>query len=119
MIKIRKEQFAQLVKILFPVLLLIFATVEIGKAVNGVDVVLLRHEVSQLQPWEMVLIFVFALCTITPMLFYDAILIKLLGIQISAKKLVKQSFIINTFSNLIGFGGLVRNNAKEFLLFKL
>ncbi|MCZ2258118.1 bifunctional lysylphosphatidylglycerol flippase/synthetase MprF [Sporosarcina sp. G11-34] len=107
MLKIRKEQLVQLLKILFPILLLVIATIEIGKAVNGIDGSLLRHEVSQLQPWKVILIFVFALCTILPMLFYDVILIKLLGIQMKAKKLVKHSFIVNTFSNLIGFGGLV------------
>lgn len=107
MIKIRKEQFFQLVKILFPILLLIFAAVEISKVVNGIDVGLLQLEVSKIEPGKVVLIFVFALIAITPMLFYDVILIKLLGIQMKAKRLVKQSFIINTFSNLIGFGGLV------------
>ena len=39
--------------------------------------------------------------------FYDVILANILGININRRNLLNHSFIVNTFSNLIGFGGLV------------
>ena len=41
------------------------------------------------------------------MFFYDSTIVKLLGITIPTKKLIKQSLVINSFSNLIGFAGLI------------
>ncbi|MBS4201847.1 bifunctional lysylphosphatidylglycerol flippase/synthetase MprF [Bacillus sp. FJAT-49732] len=107
MIKIRKKQLFQVLKILFPLLLLILAVVEILKSVRGVDLNLLQQEISQLQIWEVALFFIVALCAVSPMFLYDTTIVKLLGIKITPKRLVKQSFIVNTFSNIIGFGGLV------------
>ena len=107
MIKFRKEQIFQVLKVGFPLLLLFLAIFEIQKSISGMDVNLLRNEVSQLHPLELLLILVISICAITPMFLYDVILIKLLGIQMKARKLIRHSFIVNTFSNLIGFGGLV------------
>ena len=107
MFTIRKDHVFKVVKVLFPLLLLILAIFEINKAVNGVDVNSLRGEVNQLYPWQLALILIISFCAITPMFFYDIILVKLLGIKMSTGKLLQHSFIVNTFSNLIGFGGLV------------
>ncbi|MFJ5792150.1 bifunctional lysylphosphatidylglycerol flippase/synthetase MprF [Lysinibacillus sp. NPDC093197] len=107
MFKIRKEPLMRFLKILFPVILLAIAIYEIQQSLRGVDVNLLRNEVSQLQIWELLLIFFIAFCAITPMIFYDVILAKLLGIKMNKRTLLNNSFIVNTFSNLIGFGGLV------------
>lgn len=107
MFTISKAQFIKIIKILFPLLLLVLAVFEIQQVVNGVDVNLLRSEVSQLQLWELVLILIVSLCAITPMFCYDIILLKVLGIQLKARELIRHSFIANSFSNLIGFGGLV------------
>ncbi len=107
MFSFRKEPLLKFVKILFPIVLLTIAMYEIKKTISGVDVNLLRYEVSQLQIWELLLIFIMMICAITPMIFYDVILVKIVGIKIRKRVLVKNSFIVNTFSNLIGFGGLV------------
>ena len=102
--KAHKDRIFQVVKVIFPLFLLVLAALEIQKI--GINLDLLRSEVSQLQIWEMALVFIISICAITPMFLYDVMLVKLLKIRIPARKLVKQSFIINTFSNLIGFGGL-------------
>ena len=47
------------------------------------------------------------MAAITPMFFYDSTIVKLLGITVPTKKLIKQSLVINSFSNLIGFAGLI------------
>lgn len=107
MFNIRKEQYLNFLKILFPILLLILAAFEIKNVLSGVDVQLLRNEVLKLQLWEIILIFLVSFSAITPMIFYDVILLKILGIKINTHQLLKDSFIVNTFSNFIGFGGFV------------
>ena len=107
MIKIGKKQLFKFIKIGFPLFLLVLAVFEIRKSIIGIDVNFLQAEVSQLHPWKISLILIFSLCAITPMFMYDIILIKLLGIKMKATKLIRHSFIANTFSNLIGFGGLI------------
>lgn len=104
---IGKGQLAKVIKILFPLMLLVLALFEIQQVIKGIDVNLLRSEVGQLQLWELALILVVSLCAITPMFCYDIILMKVLGIKLKASVLIQHSFIANSFSNLIGFGGLV------------
>jgi phosphatidylglycerol lysyltransferase len=41
------------------------------------------------------------------MFFYDVVLVRILGIRVPRKELLESSFIANSFSNLIGFGGLI------------
>ncbi len=107
MFKIKKDQLFKVIKVMFPLLLLILAIYEIQQTARGVDVGMLRNEVSQLHPWELALILIVSFCAVTPMFFYDIILVKLLGIKMKTRKLIRHSFIANTYSNLIGFGGLV------------
>ncbi len=107
MFNVRKEALLRFLKILLPIVLLVIAIYEIQQSINGIDVHLLRKEVNELQVWELVLILFITFCAITPMIFYDVILVKILGIKINKRILLDHSFIVNTFSNLIGFGGLV------------
>jgi len=107
MFNVRKEALLKFLKILFPIVLLAIAIYEIQQTVSGIDVHLLRKEVNELQLWELLLILFITFCAITPMIFYDVILVKIVGIKINYRILLNHSFIVNTFSNLLGFGGLV------------
>ncbi|MFS0689918.1 lysylphosphatidylglycerol synthase domain-containing protein [Sporosarcina sp. 179-K 8C2 HS] len=107
MFKIRKEQLFSVLKVLFPLVLLALAAFEIRQAVSGVDLPTLWMEVNQLQPWKLLLILVVSFFAIAPMLYYDVVLVKVLGINMKTRSVLQNSFIANTFSNLIGFGGLV------------
>lgn len=105
--KIRKEQVFSVLKVLFPLVLLALAIYEIGETVRGTDIEMIAAEMAQMQPWELALIVIVSFCAIAPMLYYDIILVKVLGIKMKTSSLLQNSFIANTFSNLIGFGGLV------------
>ncbi|MGE7672340.1 bifunctional lysylphosphatidylglycerol flippase/synthetase MprF [Lysinibacillus sp. NPDC094403] len=107
MFNVQKESLFKFLKILFPIALLAIAIYEILQTISGMDVQLLRKEVNELQIWELLFILFITFCAITPMIFYDVILVKILGIKINNRILLNHSFIVNTFSNLIGFGGLV------------
>ncbi|WP_438316395.1 bifunctional lysylphosphatidylglycerol flippase/synthetase MprF [Sporosarcina sp. FA9] len=104
---IRKGLLIKIIKMLIPIILLGLAIFEIQKSISAVDVNLLQHEVGQLQSWKLILILLISFSAITPMIFYDVLLVKVLKIKMKTKHLVQNSLIVNTFSNLIGFGGLL------------
>lgn len=104
--KLTKEKIYFSIKIIFPLILLVIAAIEINSFVGNIDIRLLRHEVSQIPSALLIIVLLSTVAAITPMFFYDVTLVKLLKISIPTKKLVKQSLIVNSFSNLIGFCGL-------------
>ncbi len=104
---VKKEKIFTIVKFVFPLFLLILAIIEINKFAKGVNVELLQQEVNHLNFGVPVVIFIITLAAIFPMFFYDAILVRVLGFSVPRRKLLENSFIANSFSNLIGFGGIV------------
>ena len=102
-----KEKTVQFLKIIFPLSLLVLAAIEIKKLTMDLDIQLLQHEIGQIPITTLVLVLVITIGAIFPMFLYDAIIIKILGIRIPKKQLIKQSLIVNSFSNLIGFGGII------------
>jgi phosphatidylglycerol lysyltransferase len=104
---IKKERIFTTVKFTFPLFLLILAIYEIKKFAKGVNTHLLHQEVSHLHIGILALILVITLLATFPMFFYDVILVRILGIPVPRKDLLEYSFIANSFSNLIGFGGLI------------
>ncbi|WP_338030711.1 hypothetical protein [Cytobacillus citreus] len=68
---------------------------------------MLRREVSQIHFVKLAIVLLITMAAILPMFFYDLVIVKKLGITVPTKKLIKQSLIINSFSNLIGFAGLI------------
>jgi phosphatidylglycerol lysyltransferase len=107
MLRLKKQKIFTIAKFVFPLLLLILASFEMKKFAGSIDVHLLRQEVNHLQFGSLILIIGITIIAVSPMFFYDAILIKILGLQVPKKELIENSFIANSFSNLIGFGGLV------------
>ena len=102
-----KEKTVQFLKIIFPLSLLVLAAIEIKKLTMDLDIQLLQHEIGQIPITTLVLVLVITIGAIFPMFFYDAIIIKILGIRIPKKQFIKQSLVVNSFSNLIGFGGII------------
>ncbi|WP_318506542.1 bifunctional lysylphosphatidylglycerol flippase/synthetase MprF [Bacillus sp. T3] len=102
-----KEKTVQFLKIIFPLILLVLATIEIKKFAMDLNIQLLQHEIGQVPIATLVFVLLITIGSIFPMFFYDAVIIKILGIKIPKKHLIKQALIVNSFSNLIGFGGII------------
>ncbi|MEH6994886.1 phosphatidylglycerol lysyltransferase domain-containing protein [Neobacillus drentensis] len=95
------------VKFLFPLLLLVFALLELKKFIGNLDLGLLQSEIVQLRFGTLILIFFVMFAAVLPMLLYDVMLMKILGIKAGKKDVLEQALIVNTYSNLFGFGGLI------------
>ncbi|MCH6267497.1 bifunctional lysylphosphatidylglycerol flippase/synthetase MprF [Bacillus sp. FJAT-50051] len=115
----QKDKIFKIVKFLFPLLLLIFAIFEIKKFVGNLDVHLLEKELNQLNFLTLLLIIGITFSAVLPMLLYDVILVRILGAKVPKKELLEQSFIANSFSNLIGFGGLIGAALRTYFFHKL
>jgi phosphatidylglycerol lysyltransferase len=106
-------------KFVFPMLLSIIAFVEIIKFVGDLDTQLLREEIFQLNPGTVILIFSVMFTAVLPMLLYDFMLMKILGLRLKKTELLEQSLIANSYSNLIGFGGIVGGMIRTYFYHKL
>ncbi|WP_338450394.1 bifunctional lysylphosphatidylglycerol flippase/synthetase MprF [Niallia oryzisoli] len=102
-----KEKTVQFLKIIFPLILLVLATIEINKFAMDLNIQLLQHEIRQIPIATLVFVLLITIGSIFPMFFYDAVIIKILGIKIPKRQFIKQALIVNSFSNLIGFGGII------------
>ncbi len=119
MLGIRKEKILKVVKFIFPLLLLIFAIVEMKKFTRDFNGQLLRNELNQLNAGTLVLILAITFAAVLPMLMYDVILVRILKLKVPKRELLEQSFIANSFSNLIGFGGLIGAMLRTYFFHKL
>ncbi len=102
-----KEKLFTIVKFLIPLLLLIFAIFELKKFIENIDLGLLQTEIDQLRIRTLLLIFVVMFAAVLPMLLYDVMLMKILGLRARKKEVLERALIANTYSNLFGFGGLI------------
>ncbi len=115
---IRKEKVFKVAKVIFPMFLLIFAIVEMKKFTGNLNVQLLKNEINQLNIWLLLLIFLVTFASVLPMILYDVILVRILRLKVSKRELAEQSFIANSFSNLIGFGGLIGAMLRTYFFHK-
>ncbi|PKG21538.1 bifunctional lysylphosphatidylglycerol flippase/synthetase MprF [Niallia nealsonii] len=102
-----KDRLLSVLKIMFPVTLLLLVSMELRNMFMSIDIHLLKKYLHQLNPFMIGYIVVGGFIAIAPMFFYDVILSKQLKVAIPTKKLAKYSLISNSFSNLLGFGGLI------------
>lgn len=105
--KFNRSTIIQWLKIILPILLMLFAVRELGKIIKEANAGAIAAQLGAVDVRTLVLIAVIPLFLAFPMFFYDYFIVKKLKIKIALKSLMKQSLIINSFSNLIGFGGLV------------
>ncbi|MGG3470060.1 bifunctional lysylphosphatidylglycerol flippase/synthetase MprF [Neobacillus pocheonensis] len=115
---IKKEKVLKVIKFIFPLFLLIFAIIEMKKFTGDLNIHLLKNELSQLNIFKLLLIIAVTFCAVLPMLLYDVILVRVLKIKVPKRELLEQSFIANSFSNLIGFGGLVGAMLRTYFFHK-
>lgn len=116
---IQKEKVLKIVKFIFPLFLLIFAIIEMKKFTGDIDVHMLREELNHVNIWIVSFILLVTFVAVLPMLLYDVVLVRILGVKVHNRELLEQSFIANSFSNLIGFGGLIGAMLRTYFFHKL
>lgn len=105
--KLNKRKLLSILKIAFPIILLVLILFESKSMVKDFNIDLLKNNISELNLSKLLLIFLLGIIAVSPMLFYDIILCKLLNLKLQFKKILSYSWIVNTFSNFLGFGGVI------------
>lgn len=105
--KINRSKIFQWIKVILPILLMLFAVHELSKIVREANGAQIARQLGSIDVRTLVLIAIVPLFLAFPMFFYDFFIMKKLKLKMPIKRLMKESLIINSFSNLIGFGGLV------------
>ncbi len=104
---ITKDRIMLLLKILFPVTLLLLVSMEFRDMFVTIDFGLLLKYMEKLSYGTLALIIILGFVALSPMFMYDYYLSKYLSLEIPMTRLIKYSLISNSFSNLLGFGGLI------------
>lgn len=108
------DKLLQFVKIIFPLVLLILAGTELGEIVRSTDFHLLSNQIRNMNDYMILFLFIAAMIAISPMFLYDIILLRALNVRRSILTTMKQSFIVNSISNFIGFGGIAGLMLRSF-----
>lgn len=108
------DKLLQSVKIIIPLALLILAGTELDGIVRNTDFHLLSKQIRNMDDYLILFLFIATLFAISPMFLYDIILLGALKIKRSFLTTIKQSFIVNTISNFIGFGGVAGLMLRSF-----
>lgn len=105
--KKKLEDILKYAKTIFLIGILILIVYEIAKLRKEISVTDLRMIMESVGIFKLLIICIFAFVAISPMLNYDFLFSKMLGDDRDKKYILERSITINTFNNLIGFGGLV------------
>ena len=101
-------------KFILPLFLFVLAVIEIIPFMSSINPELLRNEVNQFNIGKLVLVLLISMGAVSPMFLYDSLLLKSLQKTFPKKQLLKQSFIVNAFSNLIGSGGIISGMLRKY-----
>ncbi|MED5099506.1 lysylphosphatidylglycerol synthase domain-containing protein [Niallia circulans] len=110
----KKEILINIVKILLPIVIFIIVLREIKNMIVSADINQLYEYLQTIPFHSLFYIAIGGFVAILPMFFYDFFLVRHLKKPVPIVKVSKYSFISNSFSNLIGFGGLIGIALRNF-----
>jgi phosphatidylglycerol lysyltransferase len=94
-------------KLIFVLSVLIFVFFEFGRIAKQMSWTEISHDLMTTNPVSIVIMLVVGFLAVTPMLIYDVVMVSFVPGKFSWKYLLKSGWITNTFTNLLGFGGLI------------
>lgn len=101
------KKFAKGIKPIFlfgVILLVIFEFTKLRREISLEEVSNIFNEISLIKIFAMA---VLGLLAFSPMIFYDLLLCNFLKLDRDKNYIVKRSITVNSFNNLIGFGGII------------
>lgn len=114
MVNRKKEIWINVAKILLPVVIFIIVLREIKNMIITTDIHLIYEHIQIIPFHSLFYMVIGGFMATLPMFFYDFFLVKHLKKEIPFVEVGKYSFISNSFSNLIGFGGLIGIALRNF-----
>ncbi|WP_445622062.1 bifunctional lysylphosphatidylglycerol flippase/synthetase MprF [Lacticaseibacillus paracasei] len=94
-------------KVLFVLAVLVFVIFEVGRISQDLNGEQMRASLATQSPGSLLILLVVGLIAVTPMLTYDFVITELLPGYYKPAYVIKSGWIVNTFTNIAGFGGLL------------
>ncbi|GEL37909.1 lysyl-tRNA synthetase [Lacticaseibacillus paracasei subsp. tolerans DSM 20258] len=94
-------------KVLFVLAVLVFVIFEVGRISQDLNGKQMRASLATQSPVSLLILLVVGLIAVTPMLTYDFVITELLPGHYKPAYVIKSGWIVNTFTNIAGFGGLL------------
>ncbi|MEE6709990.1 bifunctional lysylphosphatidylglycerol flippase/synthetase MprF [Lacticaseibacillus paracasei] len=94
-------------KVLFVLAVLLFVIFEVGRISQDLNGEQMRASLATQSPVSLLILLVVGLIAVTPMLTYDFVITELLPGHYKPAYVIKSGWIVNTFTNIAGFGGLL------------
>lgn len=94
-------------KVLFVLAVLVFVIFEVGRISQDLNGEQMGASLATQSPVSLLILLVVGLIAVTPMLTYDFVITELLPGHYKPAYVIKSGWIVNTFTNIAGFGGLL------------
>lgn len=94
-------------KVLFVLAVLVFVIFEVGRISQDLNGEQMRASLATQSPVSLLILLVVGLIAVTPMLTYDFVITELLPGHYKPAYVIKSGWIVNTFTNIAGFGGVL------------
>ncbi|WP_068478642.1 bifunctional lysylphosphatidylglycerol flippase/synthetase MprF [Loigolactobacillus backii] len=101
------EKRLTILKSLFVLSMLVFVIFEIGNISRQLNGRQLRASLATQDPGTLLLMLVAGFVAVLPMLNYDFTIVQFLPGEYKKRYIVKSGWIVNTFTNIAGFGGFL------------
>ncbi|GFH39763.1 bifunctional lysylphosphatidylglycerol flippase/synthetase MprF [Lactococcus insecticola] len=101
------KKYQTYLKTIFVIAVSFIAITQIAGLLRQVRPDKIAFILDRLSFFDLLLIMIVGMISVTPMLNYDRILNHLMGTVFQPKKLIQTSWLINTLNNIAGFGGAV------------
>lgn len=105
-------KYGQYIRTIFLISVVVIVVRELLSLSKTVNVSELKTHLSDLSIGQFLLLAIVGLITVVPMFGYDVILNKHRDVPLKPLAFLQNSWIINTFNNLIGFGGIISTGLR-------
>ena len=101
------QKHLNILKAIFVMAVLVYVIIELGRIVRDLNGQEVRNCLSTQDPLTLIVLFIFGFVAVLPMLNYDYEITKFLPGEYSLLYILKSGWTVNTFTNILGFGGFL------------
>ncbi|WP_226683542.1 putative bifunctional lysylphosphatidylglycerol flippase/synthetase [Sutcliffiella horikoshii] len=102
---LKNTYFLKVIKVVFPLSILIVLYIEGKKQIQSINMTLVMEKIGDIGFISFSWLIILGVLAVSTMIFYDLFISRGLKVQIPARKLAIYGFSSNSFANFMGFGG--------------
>ncbi|MBS4189616.1 UPF0104 family protein [Bacillus sp. FJAT-49705] len=111
---LKRKNVYKVAKIFVPFLILFLIGLEAKGLFKDFNWDLINHYLDRLSIQNILMMLIIGLIALFPMFFYDVILLNIFHVKLPKSKLLFYSLSANTYSNLVGFGGVAGATLRSY-----